>query len=370
MKKFSLLSLLLAYAATATAAPYEKKIESTKPQAQNLPPLVVLCDPDFTYRGYFSGLALQPSSNTLDYGVEANAFNYTADNAVISPSWTVPQVNPGFDFGFDLGFMGVFHTANSSLMVNWEHFHSSTDSDTSTVGGGSMIGPFFEVGPNGNTYKVATGNVWFHFDEVNLDYGTFVDFGPLLHVNLFAGVSFGRVKQQTNTRFSNVADTVVRTIEIPSSFTGAGPQLGFDFNYRIIKGFQLVGNTRSALLVGQFNNSTTFSTTSPNLPASNNPNTQTTNVSSKTGVVPAFEGKLGFAYEYVYRCRYPVKLEAGYQAQIYINSLRSVDVGNEILLNNDGLLTSSTAGVYARSFQRTVSDFGLAGPYATLSFAY
>lgn len=342
-------------------------------QNQPSPKLVRLESPQYSFEVSFNALIMQPYANNLDYGAEAIPFNYGDAQAAVSPSWIIPELKPSYHFGFDIGIAGIFHGVDAGLMLNWERYHSPNDSNTTTVSSSNyMIGPFFEIGPDASPYKVAKGTAKFHFDEVNLDYGTFVHFGDHLCMNLFSGVSFARIKQYYFTRFSNVDDTIVRTIDVPSKFTGAGPQFGFDCTYKIVQGFQLVGQARASLYVGTFKNNTTFSTTSNALVVlgDENPNIQTTSVKNKMGIVPGFEGKLGLAYEFLFNEHYMIKLAAGYQAQIYINAIRSIDMGSEVALGDIGSVGSSVIGVYARTFKRTVSDFSLAGPYIALDFAF
>lgn len=344
-------------------------VEPTPPQ----PISVTVGSPVYTFDMYFNALFLQPLANNLDYAAEALPFNYGDSQPAVSPSWVLQEISPDLHFGFDVGCFGVFHDAKSSLLLGWERYHSPKDVESFVVSSvNNMVGPFFEIGPDASPYKQVKGSVYFHFDEVNLDYGTFVNFGKLLHTNLFAGVSFARIFEHRFTQFADFANTIVRTLDVPSTFTGAGPQIGVNFTCKIVEGFQFVGNTRATLFIGTFKNHTDYSTTSPDLVSLNdqNPNLQSTVVPNKTGMVPGFEGKLGLAYKYKYREHYMVKIEAGYQAQIYMNAIRSVDMGSEVALNAIGSVGSPTTGVYARTFERTVSDFGLAGPYATLSLGF
>lgn len=367
--KTAFFTFLIGYASSIVA--------QNEPRAKKQPPSpvipVTLSSPSYTFEMYFSGLALQPFANNLDYAAEALPFNYGDAQPAVSPSWVIPVISPDFHFGFDVGVAGVFESANSNLMLNWERFHSSNDSDSIVVdSSNNMVGTFFEIGPDASDYKQGKGTVSFHFDEVNLNYGTFVNFGSLLHMNLFSGVGFTRLVQHRFTTISNLSETTIRTLDVPAKFIGAGPQLGLNFQYKIACGFQFVGMTRGTLFVGNFKNHTTFTTASQDLVdlGDQSPNVQSTSVHKKTGIVPGFEGKLGFAYEYLFRQHYALKVEAGYQAQIYINAIRSVDMGSEVALGMIGSVGTATTGVYARTFQRTVSDFGLAGPYATLNLAF
>lgn len=348
----------------------DRKEVKTDPMA---PMPVTVASPGYLVETSFTALILQPYANNLDYAAEALPFNYGNAQPAVSPSWVIPTISPDYQFGFDLGVSWIFHRAKSNLAAHWEWYHSSNESDTKNVGGSNnMVGPFFEIGPDASTYKVAKGTTHFHLDEVRLDYGTYVCFGSLFQANLFSGVSFARIKQHHFTRFQNFADTVVRTIDVPAQFMGAGPEVGLDFVYQVIKGFEFVGNAKAALFVGTFKNSTTFSTLSNDLVllGDANPNVQTTTVENKGGIVPAFQAKLGFAYEFCFWCCSMARLEAGYQAQIYLNAIRSIDMGSEVALAAVGSVGSATTGVYARTFDRTVSDFALAGPYIEIDVGF
>lgn len=355
------------FAAQALAAP-----EST--QAMQPSPVAVMLEaPNYSFDVNFTALFMKPLANNLDYGAEAFPFNYGDSQAAISPSWSIPRISTEYHFGFDVGVAGVFHDTCSNLMLNWERYHSPNDTNTTTVSSlSNMVGPFFEIGPDGSLYKTSFSEVKFHFDEININYGTNVSFGNRLHTNLFSGVSLVRILEERFTQFSNMAGTIVRTLTAPVKFMGVGPQLGLDFNYRVVDGFQFIGRARASLYVGSFKNSTTYSTTSDLLVTLNdeNPNIQTTTPVNKLDMVPGFEAKLGFAYEYLFNEHYMFKLEAGYQTQVYINALRSTDLGSEVALGSQGSIGTAATGVYARTFTRVVSNFSLAGPYVMASFGF
>ncbi len=277
------------------------------------PIFVTLSNPKDCFEVSFSGLALQAFSNNCNYGAEALPFNYGDAQPAVSPSWTIPNISPKFHFGFDLGIAGMIHDAHSKLMLNWERFHSSSDHASFTVADSKdMFGPFFEIGPDASVYKKGKGSVYYHFDEVNLDYGTFLQMGSLLRMNLFAGASFMRVLEHRFSEFQDLAGSITRTLTVPAKFTGGGPQIGFDFNYKIVKGLEFVGLTRASLWVGSFSNKTTYTTASQDLIdlGDESPNIQTTTPHNVSGIVPGFEGKLGLAYEQFFCSNYMLKIEA------------------------------------------------------------
>ncbi len=316
---------------------------------------VYLASPWLEFEVQAALLILQPTSDSLHYSAEAQPL------PINSPNWKINEISTGFHCGFEIGFRKNFYDAHTNLSANWEHFHSS-DSSSKKVPSANMVGPFFEIGPDAAAYKKAHGTVSFHFDQVNLDYGLYVNLGSRVETNVYAGVGIAHIEQHLSSKFSNVAGTDVRTIKVPSTFLGAGPQLGFDFSYQVVSDFYFNGGAAASLFVGSQRNHTKFHSSSPLL-ASNH---QKTSVHKKTQVVPAFEGKLGLSYLYT-SCDYTVKVEAGYQAQVYINAIRSVDIGSEVVTPP---VIPDIVGVFARTFEQNLSNFALAGPYLSVDFGF
>lgn len=317
------------------------------------------CDPlPFEIEGTL--LYLQPSAANLHYVAEAFPL------PLPSPNWQTNDIRPDYHFAFDVG--ASVHTPGSTkASLNYTNFRSK-DSATTIAGTNDMVGPFFEIGPDAALYTRAKGRVSFEFDALDVEYGIDVNFGENLHTNFFAGVAGARIKQGLVSWYSNQDGSVSRKIKMPSSFTGAGPEFGVDFSYAFCDGFRLTGGALAALLVGNLKNHTKYDSVSPALiPLGiTPPNKQSTHVHNHTGVVPAFEGKLGLAYCFDI-CNFLVNLDAGYEVRLYANALQSTDIGSEV---NTPPVLPDTIGVYARTFQRHTSNFALAGPYFKLNICF
>jgi hypothetical protein len=309
----------------------------------------------------FNALFLQPSSSNLYFAAEADPL------PIERPDWKIHEVHPSYHFGFDVGIAGIFHSSNSTLSLNWEHFHT-LDSHSKTVAPENMLGPFFEIGPDASPYKKARGHSFFCFDEVDLDYGVFVDFGSRLRTDLYAGVSFAKIRQTQHVKFESNDGNTARTIRPHSRFWGVGPQIGVDFSYRIIKGFNLIGSGVGSIYVGMMENFTRYKSGSPvfMMAGFEVPNKQRTTVSDRSQVVPGLEGKLGLSYVYTFKRHWMIALKAGYQAQIYLNAIQSTDIASQVNVPP----VPASGGVYVRTFTRTLSNFALAGPFAALDLAF
>jgi hypothetical protein len=319
-------------------------------------------DSTSTYGGYFTAQFLKPFTSNVDYAAQAVPL------PLASPHWKLYDVHPGTDFGFEIGFRGLYNKSNITTVVSWQHF-SSSDSASKKVSSEDMIGPLFEIGPDAEPYKKAHGNSHIHFDEVKLDFGKLIEISEDFKADLFAGVCITKIKQNLCSLFSNPDGTVVRTINTPIRFSGAGPHMGIHFNYHVFKGLHFMGTSEFSLLVGSAKDNTLFTATSPALKKLGipPPNKQSIHVNNRTQVVPAFEEKLGFGYCInLWDCAL-FTIEAGYQAQIYLNALQSIHIGSEVVTPP---ILPDTIGVYARTFQRIISNFALTGPYLTIQIEY
>lgn len=322
---------------------------------------ICLSCPCYTFDFEFDALYLQPYSSNLHYVAEALPL------PLPSPNWKIRDIRPDYHFGYDVGVSAICHDRNTKARLNYIHFNSR-DSDSLTAPSNDMVGPFFEIGPDATPYTKAKGHVVFHYDALNLDYGVCVKFGDYLRTNFFGGIGGVRIKQKLNSKYSNSDGTLARSIKVPSSFLGMGPQLGVDFSYGICDGLHLTGEGIAALLVGNLKNHTSYASISPALAPLGiaPPNKQSTHVRNRTQAVPAFEGKLGLAYEFTL-CNCAINVDAGYKVLLYINAIQSVDIGSEVVTPP---LVPDTVGVFARTFQRNLSNFALAGPYLELDIGF
>lgn len=324
--------------------------------------------PSYHCDAQFRALFLKPTANNLYYAVEAIPFDPAIAVPIASPRWAIFDFHPDYHFGFDIGFSAMVPSRCSSVDLNWEHFASTTCASHTVTDTHNMIGPFSAIGPDDAEYKRADAHVKFTFDEVNARYGQFVNFGDFLHTYLFAGIGIARLTQCMATIFSN-GDTVSRTFLTPASFTGAGPEFGFDLSYTIIKGLQLTGQSVVSLLMGTMKNHSAYVSMSPAIVALGNPepNVQGTTVEKRTQMVPLFTERLGLAYQFCCcdgRCA--LQLEFGYEAKILLNAIQTTDLNSDVV----GLLPiDSTVGLFARTYDRHLGNFALNGFYLAVDVA-
>jgi hypothetical protein len=331
---------------------------------------------DITGEAYGELLFLQPNGSSLYYAAQAIPLDQSLSSfQAVSPNWKIFELSPGYTPTFKFGGKALFTPTRTKLEVSWEHLETSTKSSeclsTTADGGTLMIGPLFDIGPNSAAYTRAKGKAHFEFDAVDVLFEQGFCAFTRLYPTIFAGVGFARIKQTLQSTFLNAANTTSRSIETYSKFTGAGPKIGVDFDYRIVSDFFFSGTMSCGLAIGQQTNGTTFESDSPFLIANNipEPNKQTTTVPHRTQLIPSFEERLGFSYVRTCDC-WKVKCEVGYLAQIYLNAVQTIDMTAPQVPPSILPGTVPDAGVYAVGFERTLSNFMVTGPFISLAFDF
>jgi hypothetical protein len=334
---------------------------------------------DVTGEIYAELLFLQPNGSSLYYAAQATPLDQsinggTADQAV-SPNWKIFELSPNYTPAFKIGGKILFTPGRTNLEASWERLYSSKKASKTlspTADGGTlMIGPLFDIGPNSAAYTKAHGVVHFQFDAVDLVFGQQFCAFTRWYPNLFVGAGFVRIKQALKSTYSNVAGDSVRSFDASSVFTGAGPKLGLNFDYRIVTDFFFSGASSIGLMIGQSKNSVTYKSNSSFLVTQHipEPNTQTTEIPNRTQLIPSFEEKLGFSYMHLFKC-WKIKFEAGYQAQIYLNAIQTIDMTAPQVIPSFAVDATPDSGLYAVGFERTLSNFIVTGPYLSLNFDF
>lgn len=318
--------------------------------------------PSYTYSINFTPMMLKPSSD-LNYAAEAFPL------PIASPSWQIHSIPTDYAFAFNLGARVILHEKNSLLMGNWEHFLSSNATSNKVALSTNMVGPFFEIGPDAIAYTQSAGSVNYELNKLNIDYGQFIEIGQNLTANLFAGISFSRLRQNITMHYSNAAQTIMRDIDTTTSFTGVGPQIGLELAYKIHKGLNFITQVIGDLQTGTMKSYTQYAAFQPlNTSVGNkNPNIQSTSVPDSLQIVPVLSQKIGIGYEYLFKNHCAAQAEIGYQAQIYINAINSVTMGSEVVTPPIG---PDTVGVFARTFHKSSNNFALSGPYLNIQVSF
>lgn len=373
--KYLLPALSCASALTAAQADpqQENPIKECAPA-----PVTQYCCPDLfkatgvSYYTYGEFFYMQPSSTNFYYGASAIGITagLPAPADIASPDWKVLKVSPDFHPGFEVGIGFTLNDANIGIGANWQRLHcEDSDSFQASNAAGHMVGPFFDIGPNSASYKIAKGKAISHFDEVDVTFSKQLCFFNNFHVRFYAAASFLRIRQSLQSTYSNVAGTVIRKVKINSTYTAGGPQIGLDYDYRIYKGFFFSGCSILSLFAGQMKNATTYQSFTPELTLIGlaQPNKQATKIPNQTELVPAFEQKLGFSYLAIWK-QLKATFEIGYRFQVYIDAVQNINMASQAVPVD--LVETPDVGVFAVAFEQSNSNFMLMGPYAKVGIEF
>lgn len=322
---------------------------------------------------YGDAVFLQPNGSSLYYAAEAITLDPSIPGAAaaFSPDWNIYEIKPNYAPGFIVGGVIFFDNSSTALDVNWERLHTSDSESYNVPLSTDMIGPLSDIGPNSFRYSHAKAKATFNFDGVDLLLGQQLCVCKRLYPNIFAGASFAYIHQKMSATYSDGSDDISRTIDSYSKFIGAGPKFGVTFDYCLSRSFYFTGLSSVGLAFGQLKNGTTYQSKSPVLAANGvpEPNVQETSVPNRTQLIPSFDERLGLAFASSFQCC-ELKLCIGYQTQIFIDAVQSIDMTAPQVL--PALVPSGKvdAGVYAVGFERTLSNFILTGPYVSLNIDF
>jgi len=337
------------------------------------PPPASLWD-NVAFEAFGGWLYLQPNGSNLYYAAEAFPYDLSIADPPVSPNWQIFEIDPDFHSGFDVGIRFLLPKIDMGIALDWERLHAH-DTDSMNVtplsyATGNMVGPIYDIGPNSSSYKSAKGKGIFKFDEVNLLVEKSICFIPSLTLGLDVGASYARIEEGISSSYSNSGASTQRKIDAVSSFWGVGPQFRFNLDYRICYGLHFIGNTAGSLYLGRIKDTVTYRSYAPGLATIEvpEPNTQENTIPHRTQLIPGFEERLGFAYIHSFK-HSSLNLGAGYQFQIYFNAVQSMDMLTQAVPNFDPGNLPPLA-VFALTFNRTLSNFTLSGPYVSLDFGF
>ena len=302
---------------------------------------------------FASFLLLKPGSGNLEYGTLVYPL------PVLTPHWENQAINPNYSPAFNIGAAYFISDTYNDLRTSWTHL-DTTDSASFVGGNNNFAGPPYLIGPGANAYNFGSGSVNFRYDAVNFEAGHLFRAGRPFQVRVLGGVQYVSITQNMTGTFSSDSSINSQTYTTNSSFSGAGPRVGVNTQFSG-RYFQFVGDMAAVALIGTQELNQTFNTVSPNFPGGN---PQSFSSPNGTQVVPGLDSKLGGSYSFPFR-RGIFKIEAGYQAAIYIGAVNSYSLGQVTTP-----LQMQDAGVFFATAQHEQSNFFAHGPYLSSTFSF
>lgn len=318
-------------------------------------------------------LFLQPSSGSLEYGTLVYPL------PAPTPHWENQSINPDFAPAFNLGVRFMIPETSNDIRASWTHLNSS-DSASFTGGAQNFAGPQYLIGPGSTAYNDGAGTVKFNYEAVNLEFGHLMRTSGPFQMRVHGGMQYGRVKQNLSSFFRSTAGDYTHSNSTLSNFNGAGPRIGVNGEFN--RGnFQFFGDMAAFALIGRNSTRMDFATTFPaigsipnpftpsgnppiNLPGIPQPNQQSFTSPNATQVVPGLDCRMGAAYSRPLGIGI-LRLEAGYQAVVYVNAVNSYNLTQVAVPPN-----VSAIGVFMATQEHVQSTFTAHGPFASASFAF
>jgi hypothetical protein len=363
-------SLLAAFAAQANKG---AKYEAPKAEPEF---------PRFTLTGGVT--YLQPSMDGLDYMDTTTGTPNAAEQYLSTETY---NLDPGFDFGYFLGF-GYMISDRYDVQATWTQLNSNDNESASLLIIDHLQVPQFLQSSSGTVAPVSellqTDDLVIAGSEESLDYqmadatlGQYHKLTENLMTRVFAGIYYAKINSDVSNTYSvelgdfipllMAENPVLGTESYNSSFWGVGPELGLDLEYDIYKGFDVVGHFAAAFLIGELQ---TESQSYYNLPNSTQENVAgpaifyiSAESEEETQFVPALNAKLGLSYNKPYsNNKYRFGVEAGYQAAYYFNAVDQVQQ----------TATNVVAGSQGKGLETThhYTDVGIMGPYLNFSASF
>jgi hypothetical protein len=296
-------------------------------------------------------LYLQPGAGDLEYGTLISPLPIT------TPNWSNQSLKPDFSPTFRVGARYIPNESND-IELDWTHLNTTANASFS-AGPTQMVGPPYLIGPESALYSIAHGTVQSDYDAVDLDGGhTFCAECPF-QLRVFGGVEFARIGQNLGGMFQSADGTASSGYTSNSLFTGAGPRLGLKGQYDL-GDFQFIGEFAGAGLIGTSQSHINFTTVSPALAGINNQSLTSPNA---TQVIPSIDARLATAYAFPPSDYGQFKIEVGYQAAVYFNTVSQYSL-------TQVTTTVPPVGVFLATEQHSQTSFTDQGPYLTGSWAF
>ncbi|MBA2655149.1 MAG: hypothetical protein H0U71_08815 [Gammaproteobacteria bacterium] len=312
-----------------------------------------------SYNGGFTfglaGLYLRPSVDALDYGIVYPAPAEVSATGQLR-NGSVQNVDPDYDWGYRANIGYVFPSSANDVSLSYTNY-KNTQTDAVKLKANEVFiattAPFLvdatSVATFGSDAKFTT-----EYQAVDLDFGQHFNIGCNTHIKFLTGLRYVDLRNTFNANYEGTLqlddDAAAETFNIntsqKSSFKGIGPRLGMDAEYSLGRGFGVVSQATTALLVGnskskfeQHATLTNDTLTITDVASFENPKI--------TRVVPNLNAKLGLNYnvEFCNPSHTKMTVEAGYQVDHFFNSVDR--------LNGLGLSGAP----------RVITDTNFAGPY-------
>jgi hypothetical protein len=294
-------------------------------------------------KGWFIGgdaLWLQPRNDDLDF---VTVFPNTSTGAV-----STKAISPDYDWGFRL-FGGIKFGDNNDVTAGWTRFHTDDSSSISDPAGSipSILGFSQPRWFPSDQWKNIHADVNFDLDDVWLVMGHTINFNNPWSVRFAGGLEYAKLDSDLETNatlgYTNSAGLYQDYgYENTLDFKGIGPRVEGNATYHLPYNFALFMDANAALLIGKRDIALNGENPTDGVYFLNSIDYSTRHI-----VVPHLGMRIGANWSYYFgqaggegTCNV-VTVEAGWQADTYINAIERNDGSNSGILRISTLQPSS-----------------------------
>ncbi|MEJ2040668.1 MAG: Lpg1974 family pore-forming outer membrane protein, partial [Desulfosarcinaceae bacterium] len=266
---------------------------------------------------------LRPSRSGLDFAV-ADSFNdpdrvrgsYKKVDPDYSSGWRAGikiEAGSGRDFGLKVGKV----TGRDSASAEAEP-------------GGTLWGTWLHPNSIIDDNDVDSAEASYDWEQTVFDFsvGQQLNIGKNLDLRLEAGLRHARVNQEIEIMYLQDVSAVADRkdyITNKNEFTGWGPRVGIDFDWKLAYGFDLFGSFGGSLLMGDFD--VRYKETDGQVFTDGTPDTLQKRIDVEESydrrLVPVAEVQVGLGYVYPLKNNLKMGVKIGYEYQNWFNMVTS-----------------------------------------------
>lgn len=296
---------------------------------------------------------LEPSFNGLDYYTFVTPVIPDTDGAQNVRTENLEQT---FNWGY---FLGATYQISKhyDVQATWAQINTSNSDSDTVVGEKNAViitSNNKNIGVDEGSVATIDGRQTLDYQVLDLTLGQTHNITEMLKTRLFAGVRYAKISADTDITYIQTDIDPNPYDNYDTSFSGVGPEVGVDLQYKIYDKLGVVASFAGAFLIGnQDSSADVYGARDQN----------SVDADSNTRMVPALNGKLGANWEIPYQLNgWGFGVEAGYQVAYYFQVVDEVQY--------QGRPLAIMADARTRQEEHNYADVGFMGPYLNFSAAF
>jgi len=273
---------------------------------------------------------------------QASSSTWATTGAEPAPGLETVDVND-MDFNPDFGYrIGLMYEPSTSFFDTKIYYTSFTTQSSEQVPvGGHVVYPQYFSGFLSRNFFFGADSSWkIDLNEVDIEASHLFPIGNSFTFRPSIGIKGATIDQTVKTKW--LAELYTANEKVINDFTGIGPSLGLDTNWKIYKGLSFEGDFSLALMYGNWDDKDVYQRPAAALGLVT-PTTITTKTTNSELGTAMYDYFLGFKWEYHGKSQISMKL--GYEMEHWSDQYRATDF-EQLPVHGDLTLQGATCGIY------------------------